>query len=138
VRESEEGEIALLPGIDAIEGFDYRWGFSYELRMLVYTEPDPAADGGSERYELVEVVSEEEDPVGSTYELLRVVWYETDTTFRRSGDNYLFLGQEFSCADGADCEALYELNSPGAEVNVTFRYLGHDSGSAPIELASWE
>lgn len=138
VRESEEGDIALLPGVDAIEGFDYRWGFSYELRMLVYTVPDPPADGSSERYELVEVISQSEDTVGSTYELLRVEWYEADVTFRRSGDNYLFLGQAFSCADNVDCEALYELNNPGAEVNLTFRYLGHDSGDAPIELTNWE
>lgn len=137
VRESEEEEFGLLPA-SAIEGFDYQWGFFYELQIRVFPEPDPPSDGARERYELVDVVSREEEQLGTTYELSRVVWYETDVTFRRSGDDYLFLGQEFSCASGTDCEGLYGLNNPGAEVNVTFRYLGHDDGGAPMELIEWD
>ena len=40
-------------------GFDYEEGFIYKPKVNNFDGPNPAADGSSIRYELVEVVSKE-------------------------------------------------------------------------------
>lgn len=138
-RETENDDFELFYFADSIEGFDFRWGFQYELMLNGFPDDDPDAEAPGRRFELSEIISEQEDPIGTQYQLNNIRWQERDVTFRQAEDHYLFLDQPFLCGENVNCDALYSLDSPGGEVNLTFRYLGYaDNSLAPIELIRWE
>jgi len=55
---SSSAEVLRL-GLQEIEGFEYKEGYEYRVRVTVTTLANPPMDGPSERYKLIEVLSEE-------------------------------------------------------------------------------
>ena len=55
----EGTEEILYLSRNAIEGFEYVEGFRYKIRVRIVELDNPPADGYTERYELLEVVSKE-------------------------------------------------------------------------------
>ena len=45
-----------MTSLNSIEGFDYQWGFVYELRVRETHIANPPADGSAIRTELLSVV----------------------------------------------------------------------------------
>ncbi len=75
VKEDPNGEYQNF--FNAIEGFTFEPGYTYELRVNVETIANPPADGSSLRYTLVEVVSQTPVDAGEAGEanpLLGVRW----------------------------------------------------------------
>nr|WP_277619583.1 DUF4377 domain-containing protein [Shewanella mangrovi] len=116
---------------DAIAGFEFVWGHSYELTVDVTTIKNPPADGSSMSYELVNVVSDVEDAVGTAYpyDLVEMM----ASTITKQGDVYYFLGQPFNCSADADCDGLVAMNNSGGLVNLAFEY----AGDGNITLTGW-
>lgn len=115
--QTADNELFSVP----IEGFNFVWGHTYELSLDVTEIEDPPADGSSIKYELVEIISDIEDNLGSTYVYDSVVLL--DNTFTKESDVYFFLGQTFTCH--VDCDSLVNMNNSGGLVNVTFEYIGN-------------
>ncbi len=54
---------------DAIEGFDYKWGYTYEITAEQKTASRPAADGSSIIYRLKKIIKKEKFPADSCFAL---------------------------------------------------------------------
>lgn len=114
-----------------IEGFSYIWGHQYDLKVRISVNSNLMADGSSHKYELIQVLSDTEDTVGTKYkyDLVELM----DYTFLKRNGEYYFLEQPFACAATANCDALVALNNSGALVNLEFEYVGQGK----ISLKSW-
>jgi len=126
---NNSGDFELFYGY--IEGFDYKWGTSYKVRVKITDIDNPPADSSSEKYQLIETSSSLEDQVGTFYDFNGVEML--DSTFTKVDGDYYFLGKDFKCASGTDCDVLISLNNSGGLVNVMFEYLGNGK----IQLVSW-
>jgi hypothetical protein len=52
-----------------IQGFEYEWGYAYELRVAITDVADPPADGSSKKYHLIEVIKATPVTPGTTFEI---------------------------------------------------------------------
>ncbi|MGF1732191.1 DUF4377 domain-containing protein [Photobacterium kasasachensis] len=116
---------------DDIAGFSYSWGTLYEVKVKITNIDNPPADASSQKYQHIEILSSTEDQVGTSYEFNGIEML--NSTFTKTDGNYYFLGKNFECGSGTDCDALVALNNSGGLVNVTFKYLGNTK----IQLVSW-
>lgn len=130
VRHSEEQDWSWHYG--SIQGFSYQWGSSYSLVYARHEIENPMADGPSEEWMLLEVISETEDDVGTVYGLDNVEMLDFTVTYAESV--YAFIGYPFTCAEDLDCQSLAGLSGSLQRVDLRFRYLG-DGG---VELVLWE
>lgn len=130
----ESNDDSLLNFYDSIDGFEFVWGHAYKLQVNVTKLADNKyyADRSSVEYELVEVLSDEEDAIGSVYQFNLVELLSSTVT--KEASSYYFLGQAFQCSSEVDCDALVELNDSGGYVNLTFEYAGNDQ----IILSGWD
>jgi hypothetical protein len=124
------GNIELFYG--AIEGFEFVWGHSYQLNVLEIKIANPPADGANIKYRLENVISSQEDEVGTRYEYVLVELLEN--TFTQEAGNYYFLNQPFECHVAVDCDSLVNINNSGGLVNIYFGYLG----GGKISLLHWD
>jgi hypothetical protein len=116
---------------DSIEGFNFVWGHSYNLSVIVTEIDSPPADAPSIKYELKEVTSVVEDDIGTTYEYRLVELL--DKTFTKESNAYFFLGKPFDCSPDVECDTLIGLNNSGGLVNIDFEYIGN----GVIMLTQW-
>lgn len=117
---------------DNIQGFEFIWGHTYELVVNVSPVENPLADGSSSRYELVNITSDIEDSMESTYSFERVDMLEA--TITKQADRYYFLGQAFTCAREVNCDDLVLLSTTGGMVDLVFSY----TGNGQIQLDQWQ
>lgn len=54
---------------DEIEGFEYQWGYSYEVVVELVEVKQPMADASSVSYRLKQEISKEKAPAGETFQL---------------------------------------------------------------------
>ncbi|WP_394175132.1 DUF4377 domain-containing protein [Thalassotalea litorea] len=115
----------------AFENFTPEWGHSYELNVLVTSFSSSDADQLPPTYEVLQLISENEDVIGTEYQ------YDNaeikSATFTFEDGNYLFLGHPYTCLDGVDCDVLVAMTNSGGLVNLTFEYLGNGE----IGLSYW-
>lgn len=128
IETSVEGQSLFY---NQIEGFSYSWGHQYDLKVRISVNSNVMADGSSHKYELVQVLSDTEDTVGTKYKY-DLVEFMDNTFVKRDGD-YYFLEQPFACAAAVNCDALVDLNNSGGLVNLEFEYIGQGK----ISLKSW-
>lgn len=64
----DEGE-GWQPLYSGIEGFDYQWGFEYELTIRLQKIPSPPADGSSIRYFLINIDKISKIPEGTRFRI---------------------------------------------------------------------
>lgn len=130
----ESNDDSMLNFYSQIDGFDFVWGHTYTVQVIVteLTADEIYADGSSQKYELYNVISNDEDNVGSVYKY-SLVELLSSTVTKESGI-YYFLGQPFECSLETDCDALVELNNSGGYVNLNFKY----AGNGQLILTSWD
>lgn len=58
----EENNKKLHIAEDQIEGFEYNKGYEYKLKVRITPLENPATDGSTDRYELIEIISQYETP----------------------------------------------------------------------------
>lgn len=130
VFSGEGGNFSLFYG--NIEGFSFKWGYSYDIVVRQTEVQSPPADGSTVKSQLMRVESSEEDPVGTRYVYSNVDLLDFTILFQEN--SYQFLFNRFICADDVDCEALLALNNSGGQVNLVFQYIGNSE----IQLVGWQ
>lgn len=117
----------------SIEGFNYEFGTSYQLRVRIYDIESPDADAHSVGYELVEVVDKSTAPVGTVYSYDEVQL--VSLPFSKSEENlYTFGFLEFQCGEGLDCDYLVENGESGGAINLEFTLTDNNF---PVTLTRW-
>lgn len=114
--------------VHGIFDFDYKFGTSYELRLVEF---DVTSEGASLR--VAEIISAVSDPIGTRYVYSDVELTRTSFT-DESDEVYAFHRYEFLCAEGVDCDSLVAIADSGGLVEVEFEYTG---GDVPITLVRW-
>ena len=128
VRESEADEWSYM--FDAVEGFEYRWGYSYDLRVAVRDVPDPPRDASSVAYRLMDTTSRTAVESGLLFDFPSV-WAPELISPDGSGRFRLGHRRSFTCTP-ADCETLTSLLEQRLSVLLQFRH--PPDSSAPLEL----
>lgn len=98
---SIDGEEQLF--YTGIEGFDYEWGTSYELRVRVESIENPPADGSSLRYVLEEVLNA--TPVDSSNAFTLRLPAQA-ISLEEDGSYSFFEEERFTLGDAAQADAL--------------------------------
>ena len=115
---------------DGIEGFEYEWGYRYELRVLVVEVPDPPADASSLAYSLLEVLRKERVDVDTPFEFPLLPF---DEFSQRLSDTEFSLGYEnsFTC-DLSTCDTVESLLTQQSGMVLEFIHANERSG--PLRL----
>lgn len=102
-----------------IEGFDFQWGHSVTLRVLVEDVPNAPADASSKRYTLVEVVSDEGYQAGQSFDA-RV----PTALIQPIEDGLYSLNGEvtFTCATENQCSGLATFLDSVTDIPMTFTF----------------
>lgn len=129
VEENASGDSNLF--YNTINGFQFTWGHRYELSVQVSELENPPADASSLVYELIDILSDKEDAIGTLYTYDNVELL--GNTFSFDDGFYHFLGKTFQCADETNCNQLLAINSSGGFVNLQFEYI--EQGN--IRLIRW-
>ncbi len=106
-----------------IEGFNYQWGRSYSLLIKETPISNPPADGSNIRTELVSILTDQEDEVGTAYNFESITLLEATITSDEQ-ERFFFLGDEISCPEVNVCEELVDMANMDAIVNLRFEYQG--------------
>lgn len=110
---------------DAIEGFDYEFGYVYELDVQKQTISNPPADGSSIQYELIEVISKTQVQNEVTFDLtIKSVSMISppDFVLGDSESGYTLLN-EINIDCDTLCDQLSEALANEDEVKGTFTHL---------------
>lgn len=128
VRESERDDWTFM--FDGIEGFEYRWGYSYDLRIATRDVPNPPEDASSVAYRLIDTTSRTAVDIGMLFDFPSV-W--APELISRDGNGRFHLGyrRQFACTP-ADCDTLASLLDQRLSVLLQFRHPA--DSSAPLEL----
>ena len=120
---------------DPIEGLPFAWGRRKTVRLAVTPVPDPPADGSSIVYSLLEVLSDEPVPPGTTFS------WKTDFSLNHMGytspidlsSRTLLDGRVFTCEE-ATCQALDAAMQAGQTATLQFAFPAPISD--PLRLVS--
>ena len=143
-EQGDEDSVQLEPGI---RGFDYEWGYHYEL-IIRETEPDPDfQDAPAVFRDLVEIVSKEKVALGTTFEMRlatvfpargsdednsrQIITQEAPDLFAFFGQYGDGFGRDFTC-EPALCEEMGGLIEQ--ELELTLRFAHPKSADEPLLL----
>jgi len=115
---------------DPIDGFDYQWGFDYELLIRVTELEDVPADASSLRYELIEVVSQSDYQAGETFNFTATSGSES-VRFVEPGVYRLAGLKELTCEPVA-CDSIDSAIEQEQTMLLNFQY-GEQPGE-PLQL----
>lgn len=107
---------------DSIVGFEYEWGYNYEVEVAVTSIENPPADGSSVRYTLLNTVSQTPVLPGSQFEYSSR--FASEVITKKSEDTYSlfsFEAKDFICAP-ADCDTLDALLMQNKSILFEFRH----------------
>jgi hypothetical protein len=117
----KENETTYSVNCDTINGFDYEWGYTYELKVKE-TILDPAPqDISNIRTDLISIESKIEIDMNSTFNY-GIKLYNNTIEFKNS--KYYFYNKEFICAEDIECSNIIDLVSEDKKYLLTFEYLG--------------
>ncbi len=134
-QECSDGTLCLLasatrggapePLSGQIEGFNYEWGFTYELRIEERTvEAAPP-------YALIQIVDKTPVAAGTVFEIAL-----TGTSISDEGDGlYEFYGQHFACPNPDVHDILADLI--GTDEKIPFKLRFPDRDARPLALVSF-
>ena len=125
-RPSANGNWNLM--YSGIQGFDYEWGFDYEVRVRSRGIENPPADASSRVYELVSIISKTPVLPGTLFDF--TLRFGSGIEPISDGLYRLYGGRELSCLQ-ADCQLLEELQTQGMAVLLE---LAHDA-AGPLHLS---
>lgn len=93
------------PPAHDIDGFEYEWGYVYEVVVDVHEVSHPAADSSSVDYALVEVVAREPVEAGAAFSLDLTADYVARVD---NDDLQLVGGLAVECAEPAVCATIVD------------------------------
>lgn len=132
VKETGPSDFEYL--YDTPRGFDYEWGYTYELIVEERSIDEPAADQSSISRTLREIVSKEAVPLGTTFQLFLTAGYER--IVETSSGVFEFYGaREFTCPENLPCDELRALIDQGAGVSYDFEHPANPQD--PLLLLGW-
>ncbi len=111
-----------------IAGFDFEWGYEYQLNILESEIENPPADGSSLQWDLEKQVSKIEVARESSFELAlqlnqNLAVQDTDVV-ELSNDLFQFIdGTQFTC-EPVICQSFRDLSAQNMSVLARFEY-GH-------------
>lgn len=117
VRESDTENWSPLAG--NVDGFDYRRGHSYRIRVEVDPPPERVADAPND-YSLEEVLERSAVPGGRTFEY--PLWYAADALVAVSAGLYEVYGEERISCDPADCASIDSLLTQDMSILFELRH----------------
>ena len=128
-RSSTEEEWSLF--YNAIEGFDYEWGYVYKLKVNVSNIENPPADASSKKYTLLEVLSKELEPVTTTFDM--AASRASGLVVNKSTGIYELYGEkEFSCTT-QQCASIDSLITQ--DLAILFEFTHSATLSEPMQLS---
>ncbi len=130
VREQPDSDWGNL--FQNIEGFDYQWGFNYQVAALVTPIENPPQDGSNVQITLLEVLEKTPIAVGTTFDLL-VKTGGTDYLIFDRGVLSLLRQISIRC-DGDDCDPIRNAVAQNNTVRATFEHIDNQS----IRLVDFE
>ncbi len=115
---------------DSIDGLTFEWGHRYEVRVLVTDIENPPPDGATQRFELLELISD--TPVTDNFNLtLTAEFVDGDP----ATNAFSLLGyRDVTCADAAVCEDIAVWLD--AESAVAIEVAHSDDPSGPLIVQS--
>jgi len=133
VKKAGETEFGFL--YDGIEGFQYDWGFVYELEVEEHRVANPPADGSSIRRVLRTQRTRTRVRPGTEFDL--VVSGGLAPVHRVAPDRYRYLWwPEFVCTAGVSCEDVVLQLEAGKRIH--FRFAHPADPIEPLTVLSWE
>lgn len=133
VRAPEQTELGWFH--DGIEGFEYEWGYRYEIEVEEQPVHDPPADGPSARTILLRERAKTPVAQGTEFEMVATAGERRIEEV--APDRYrLHDAAEFVCADGGRCAELRTRIAAGARIRYTFRHAA--TPGEPLTIVRWE
>ena len=135
----EPGQADFTFSYGWIEGFDYEWGYIYEVEVEKRTVPNPPQDGSSIRVILRDIKSKTRIPSGTEFDLYLTSGLAQVTTV--SAGRYRYLGwPDLSCASGVACSDLTTQLSVqlGNDKRVHLRLAQPATSAEPLRVLAWE
>jgi len=123
VRDSDQSPWSFF--YSQIEGFEYEWGYQYELRVQTTEIENPPADASSVAYSLIDQISKVKVPSDTSFNFVLL----PDQLFsERTSVNQFNLLQEvsFSC-DTASCDSVASLLAQEMSVLLRLQHANDDS-----------
>lgn len=115
-------------------GFDYAWGFTYEIRIEEHEVSNPPADGSSIRRELEQVLSMEQVAPGTEFTIFLTA-AEGRVQETAPGLFRFYDTRDFACGPDTDCAALSAAVAAGARIQ--FRFAHPADPGAPLGVLTW-
>jgi len=94
---------------------------------------DPPQDGADVEYRILQVLREEQDPVGKTY-VYESVELIHDAFVLVRDDVYALPPHEFLCAENVDYDSLVDIANSGGVVSIELTMTG---GDIPVTVTDW-
>lgn len=118
-----------------IEGFEYEWGFVYELEIEEHHVPNPPADGSSIRRVLRTERSRSPVPQGTEFDVVLTGGLAPVELVGPGRYRYVWW-PDYVCAPGVACQDLaLELD---AGKRVHFRFAHATAPTEPLTVLSWD
>ncbi len=118
--------------LNYIEGFEYEWGFVYELRIRETHIFNPPADGSDTRTELLETLGKEKVAPDLRFQLALTTRYQGEPELEKIGDNLFELHRTktFACVSPELCTEIEGLI--GREESVTLEFTHPQVSGDPL------
>lgn len=131
VKEPTEEQFSFF--YDGIGGFQYEWGYVYEVEVERHPVLDPLADGSSMRTELHRVRAKERVPPGTRFETFLTPEFRIEEVGQ---DRYRFYDvAEFVCTPNGSCDELRRQIAAG--VGLWYRLEHPLDPRQPLILVEW-
>jgi len=89
---------------DSIEGFEYEWGYNYEIVVEKIKIEEPMADASAFRYRLKRQISKKKVPADLRFELPLLV--DNYRVVESAGKNCLYFGSVLISTGAISCDSL--------------------------------
>ena len=128
-RRSEQDSWSNFYG--GIEGFEYEWGYQYELRVQVTEVIDPPADASSRAYSMIEMVSKVEVDADSSFKFSLM---PAEGFAERVSATEFQLGYEvnFNC-DVSTCDTVSSLLTQEMAMVLQFQHADDATGRLRLQ-----
>lgn len=118
-----------------IEGFQYEWGYRYEIEVEEHRVENPPMDGSSIRTVLRRQSSKERVVPGTEFEIFLTAG--EGRVVEVAADRYRFYqAAEFSCSAGRACAELQSEIAAGARIRYRFQHPA--APTLPLMVVEWE
>lgn len=118
-----------------IEGFQYDWGFVYELEIEEHGVANPPADGSSIRRVLRTELTRSRVAPGTEFDLVLTGGLAPVELVGPGRYRYIWW-PEYVCASGVSCEDLALELAAGKQIH--FRFAHPAAPTEPLTVVSWE